>query len=354
MIDTSPARGAISDPISMFPAQENVLSYVKAQRLYRMAEMAAARRRGISLRNVMDEFEVDERTARRMMRQFEDLFPGVETWDDVERRRRWSLKDVPYIAHRTLSENELAAFELAIRRMAREGAVHEVQALERVRDRLIASQPQPFAHGGRKYAELLLMVNGDASRPGPAQDVPEVYFNTLYNAFRTPTRVEIQYQSARDPEPRWRRIEPYAVLMGLRYYLVGKDADADAGYRQYRFDRITAIKGTIEVFKRDVEFDLEQYSALAFGSFFSEKEYGPVRWLFAPRAAANARNFVFHPTQVMTEMEDGSLLVSFMASGWLEMAWYLVQWGDAVDVLDPPELRNMLERVRRNEVDIRP
>lgn len=330
------------------------MSYVKAQRLYRMAEMAAARRRGISLRSVMDEFEVDERTARRMMRQFEDLFPGVETWDDVERRRRWSLTEVPYVSHRALSENELAAFELAIRRMAREGAVHEVQALERVRDRLIASHPRPFAQGGRKYAELLLMVNGDASRPGPAQDVPEAYFNTLYNAFRTPTCVEILYQSARDSEPRWRRIEPYAVLMGIRYYLVGRDPDTDAGYRQYRLDRITAMNGSVEVFKRDPEFDVEQYSALAFGSFFSEKEYGPVRWRFAPSAATNARDFVFHPTQVMSELADGGLLVSFTASGWLEMAWYLIQWGDAVDVLEPSGLRDMLERVRRGDVDIRP
>ena len=330
------------------------MSYVKAQRLYRMAEMAAARRRGISLQNVMEEFEVDERTARRMLRQFEELFPGFETWDDADRRRRWSLTQVPYIEHRALNETELAAVELAIRRMASDGAVYEVKALERVRDRLIASRPPPFAQGGRKFAELLLMVNGYASRPGPAHDVPETYFSTLYTAFRRPTRVEILYQSARDPEPRWRRIEPYAVLMGRRYYLVGKDADADTGYRQYRFDRITAMNATVDVFKRDPEFDLERYSAQAFGSFFSAKEYGLVRWRFAPSAAANARDFVFHPEQVMTEAEDGSLLVSFTASGWLEMAWYLIQWGDAVEVLDPPELKEMLGKVRSGEIGIWP
>jgi len=63
---------------------------------------------------------------------------------------------------------------------------------------------------------------------------------------------------------------------------------------------------------------------------------------------------VFHPNQELTELDDGSLLVEFEASGWLEMAWHLVQWGNAVEVLDPPELREMLERVRRGEVAILP
>jgi len=53
-------------------------------------------------------------------------------------------------------------------------------------------------------------------------------------------------------------------------------------------------------------------------------------------------------------MPDGSLLVEFSASGWVEMAWHLVSWGKAVDALEPPELRVMLERVRRGDVDILP
>jgi predicted DNA-binding transcriptional regulator YafY len=119
-------------------------------------------------------------------------------------------------------------------------------------------------------------------------------------------------------------------------------------------DRIKGMNATVDVFKRDPEFDLERYSAQAFGSFFSEKEYGPVRWRFAPSAAVNARDFVFHPDQVMTEAEDGSLMVSFTASGWLEMAWYLIQWGDAVEVLEPLELKEMLDKVRSGGIEIWP
>lgn len=41
-------------------------------------------------------------------------------------------------------------------------------------------------------------------------------------------------------------------------------------------------------------------------------------------AATVAREFVFHPTQVLTDMPDGSLVVEFTASGCVEMAWHLI------------------------------
>lgn len=105
-------------------------------------------------------------------------------------------------------------------------------------------------------------------------------------------------------------------------------------------------------FVRDPDFCIDAHCALFLGSFFSEAEHGPIRWRFAPSAAPMARNFWFHPNQVMTEMQDGSLLVEFSVSGWVEMAWHLVSWGRAVEVLDPPELSVMLERVRRGDVEV--
>jgi len=132
-----------------------------------MAEMASARRQGISLRMVMEEFDIEERTARRMFGQLEELFPGVETWDDADRGRWWSLKDVPHIQHRVLMENELAALDLAIRRAVRDGAESEAKALETARDRLVASYSRPMVSGAKGYPEILLLANGFCISAGP-------------------------------------------------------------------------------------------------------------------------------------------------------------------------------------------
>lgn len=124
------------------------MSFVKAEKLYRMAEMANARRHGISLRLVMEEFHVEERTARRMLRKFEDLFGGVETWDDTDRRRWWSLHDVPYIQHRVLRENEPAVLDLGIRRAEQTVSPSRRPQQQESRSSTCCHQP-----------------NGDAARP---------------------------------------------------------------------------------------------------------------------------------------------------------------------------------------------
>ncbi len=49
----------------------------------------------------------------------------------------------------------------------------------------------------------------------------------------------------------------------------------------------------------------------------------------------------------MHDDPDGSLTVRFDASGHLEMAWHLYQWGDQVAVLAPEALKDMVAAHRR-------
>ena len=69
----------------------------------------------------------------------------------------------------------------------------------------------------------------------------------------------------------------------------------------------------------------------------------PSHGLAAPRPNG------FHPDQVTEDQPDGSLIVRFHASGWMEMCWHLYQWGDAVEVLEPEALREMVEGFRRSD-----
>ena len=81
----------------------------------------------------------------------------------------------------------------------------------------------------------------------------------------------------------------------------------------------------------------------------ARSQFGEVVWRFDPRAADYARGFEFHPDQVIEDQPDGSLIVRFHASGWMEMCWHLYQWGDAVEVLEPEALREMVEGYRRGD-----
>ncbi len=64
------------------------MSFSKAQDLVRLAQMAAARRGGISLEEICAEFDVSHRTAQRMTDALEATFGTVVTVDGEDRKRR--------------------------------------------------------------------------------------------------------------------------------------------------------------------------------------------------------------------------------------------------------------------------
>jgi predicted DNA-binding transcriptional regulator YafY len=112
--------------------------------------------------------------------------------------------------------------------------------------------------------------------------------------------------------------------------------------RHFRFDRIYSIRLENQSFVRKPTFNLEQHAAQSFGSFQSDAEYGEVVWRFLPAAKEVARSFVFHPEQEVAEEADGSLVMKFHTSGHLEMACHLYCWGDAVEVIAPVALRELV------------
>jgi predicted DNA-binding transcriptional regulator YafY len=319
------------------------MSLEKAKDLLRLAELAAARYAGVTLQDITEEFGVDHRTAQRMVRALEDTFQQVEIVTGEDRRRHWRLKDSRLLRLQGLRDSELVALDMGISRAERDGAAHEVRALRALRDRLLASMPRPHARRTEAEAESVLEAYGFALRPGPRIRVAPMVLEVIVEALKGPFRLSVTYHTPGATAPRARILEPYGLLLGARRYLVARGVEGDGVLRHFRLDRMTQAQLEPESFVRDPEFDLSAHAARAFGSFHSEAEQAETVWRFTPAAAGTAREFIFHPAQQVTEEPDGALTVRFTASGWLEMAWHLYQWGDQVEVLAPPALREMVE-----------
>lgn len=327
------------------------MSYSKAADLLRIADMAMASFEGICLQDITREFGCNHRTAQRMMRAFETVFRQVDIGEDADRRRRWHMprSDPRWLQAQGIRDSELAALDMAAKRAERDGAPDDAQRLRALRDRLLAAMPSSHARRTEADAEALLEAQGFASRPGPRVVTDMKLLGALTEALRAPWELKISYRGAQDDRPRERLLEPHGLLLGIRRYLVARPSNGDGRMRRFRLDRIENAAITTRSFARDPEFDLGDFAARAFGSFHSDAEYGPVEWRFTPEAAPTARQFIFHPRQEMTEEPDGALTVRFTASGHMEMAWHLYQWGDRVEVVSPESLRKMVSRSRRDD-----
>lgn len=78
------------------------MHYDKAKRLLELSIAMRLSRRGLSLKDIEDRFEVSRRTAERMRDAVWDLFPLEENKSFSENVKRWSIpkSNIDLFAHR--------------------------------------------------------------------------------------------------------------------------------------------------------------------------------------------------------------------------------------------------------------
>lgn len=327
------------------------MSFSKAQDLVRLARLAATRRTGIGLDEICEEFGISHRTAQRMTDALETVFLNIEAVDGPDRRRRWRVADPMLDRLQTRQETAIEALEIAGKAARSDGRLRHAVAMEDLRDSLPARLTPKDALRTEADVEAVLLAMGSVTRPGPRVNLAPAVLDAVIEGLRGPFCLRIQYGTEDAPE---RIIEPHGLLLGHRSYLVARQPTRGADLLNFRMDRILLAETLDESFNLTAGFSLEHYAALSFGVYQDPTQYDEVIWRFAPHAAVRAAEFCFHPKQTVEAQEDGGHIVRFHAAGWLEMAWHLYSWGDAVEVIAPAGLRTLVESHRRNDFDALP
>jgi predicted DNA-binding transcriptional regulator YafY len=316
------------------------MRYSRLADLVRLAMQMQGRADGLSLDDIGQTFEVSRRTAERMRDAIRDAFPQTEELVEPGGRKRWRLP--PGTAGRLADPtiNDIAALHRGAELARQSGDSATADHLDTLSDRLRARLP------GTKRARLepdiaaLLEADGVALRPGPRERISEETLNALRDAILAGVWIDIDHRArGTGLLSRNARLGPLAMLLGEgRQYLVA--------FSNYAQDvRLFALAGfervglTEDVFERPKDFDLATWMQRSFG-IWQEDVYDVV-WRFTPEAAADARHYLFHPTQIMADEPDGSLVVSFRAGGLREMCWHLFRWGEDVTILSPSPLKEV-------------
>lgn len=324
------------------------MSFAKAQELLKLA-MMATRRSGVSLEEIVEEFECVYRTAQRMTEALEAAFPQTQTSEGEDRKKRWHIPARHVAALLSPSPEELAALSSGISQLEQAGMLQEANLTRSLAQKVRALVPPEKGTRLSVDEEALLEALGHAARPGPKPAAIREVDTAIYEALKGPFLLRFPYRKRGQTKPVDRIVAPHGLLLGVRRYLVARDTakPATAPLQHYRVEEITEAEVLPESFEFDAGFDIRQHAERGFGSYENSAEHGDVVWRFSPEAAAHARRFVFHPTQVLEEEPDGSLLIRFRASGLLEMCWHLYSWGNRVEVLQPAKLREMVHPHRR-------
>ena len=331
------------------------MSYLKADQLMQLATLMSSRHRGVTLDQVKEEFDVSHRTAQRMMRAIEQQFPEVQTSNDEEGHKRWRIGEIIFKDLITVKAEELAALELGIKHLQRDGLKLESRELEILRDKIKALIPRAKLRIEADH-DAILEAQGFVARPGPRPKMDQDVYVALIEAIKSCRFVTFSYKSVSDKSMKQRYVAPYGFLSGIRRYLIAYDPKDKRGsvLKTYRVDVIENVKVSDEYFTRPKDFDLQAFADQAFGVFQRDGTQEDVVWRFIPEAAPHAAGYLFHPSQTEEYLPDGSLIIRFRATGLLEMAWHLYAWGDKVEVVEPKALRDMISKHKRSDFPAMP
>lgn len=168
-------------------------------------------------------------------------------------------------------------------------------------------------------------------------------FNKIVGAIKNCHRLKFDYiKNERVTTPN-RIIEPYGLMCKRQnWYLIGHDTVKDS-LRVFRVDQIEyATSLSKEIFKYPADFNLKEYMSHNWG-VMGDGDVSVVKLKVIGALAHRFRNMIYHHSQNIEEvLDDGSIIVSYKVRGLDEMMTWIVQWGEAMEVLEPAYLRGKL------------
>ncbi len=288
-------------------------------------------------------FEVSLRTVQRDLKRLSALFPL--TCDEPARPAGWSwtgaVEDLPAMSPHTaltlvLAERFLEPLlppaTLAYLRPHIERAEAVLGALER-----------PGL--GAWPARVRVLPRGQRLLPAP---VDPTVLEAVYGALLTGRRLEARYRPRGAPEPVDYQVNPLGlVFRHAVVYLVATLWDYD-DIVQLALHRFVAARRIEERSRTPPGFDLDAY--LASGAFGYPQHPGRrVRLvaLFEPEAAAHLHETPLAEDQRLDEHPGGRVRLRATLADTSELRWWLLGFGDQVEVVRPVGLRREMARIAR-------
>lgn len=145
----------------------------------------------------------------------------------------------------------------------------------------------------------------------------------------------------------WRKVNPLGFLVAHGGIYVVAWIHAHKERRLLNLSRVAKCKILDEQFEAPEENPLDAYQAGSF-NLWDDQGPGDVRIRFTARSAPAIRARRIHPKQQIEELEDGGLDLRLRIGGKMEIIWWLMQWGDQAELLEPNDWRRDVRSFLKN------
>lgn len=174
-------------------------------------------------------------------------------------------------------------------------------------------------------------------------------FAQLLEAILKKQLVNIRYCSPIEQKDIITDLHPYHLMYDdIRWYVFGKSS-LHKGICPFRLSHIKSLNILDKHFIQEKEFDVYEYLGRAW-SMIPEGRLYNVKLRFLPEVARSVAEVRWHSTQTVTFQDDGAIIMEFRVDGLNEITWWVLSYGDKVQVLAPTVLRQRVVQIARNTV----
>jgi predicted DNA-binding transcriptional regulator YafY len=172
----------------------------------------------------------------------------------------------------------------------------------------------------------------------------------LQKAIRQQRKCQLAYISFFERKQIVTALHPYHLHFAQRAWYVIGYSSLHREVRTFKLGRIKKLEPLDKRFAEDNKFRIEEYLGQAW-SIIPEGKIYKVKLRFAPLVAANVAEVLWHSRQKIAWHDDGSITYEVEVDGLTEIGWWVLGYGDQVEVLAPAALRKRVAEAARKMVE---
>jgi proteasome accessory factor B len=174
-------------------------------------------------------------------------------------------------------------------------------------------------------------------------------FARLQDSITKKRKVNLEYHSLFEGKVIRVDLCPYHLMYNHRAWYVLGFSGLHNSIRTFKLSRIRELKMLDECFTGGDTFDPYEYFGRAWSMIPEGKIYN-ITLRFLPKMAHNVTEVQWHDTQKVTRHSDGSATMEFRVDGLGEIIWWMLGYGDQVQVIAPKILQNKVLEVAKNMI----
>ena len=330
---------------------------MKSSRVSRVVQILTALQagRGYTTAELSQMFGVSRRTLFRDLKELQNIgirpqLSPLRPGSTAGEQRSYTLTQEQFLPPVNLNLQEALGLLLLVHKMRGQIQLPFKNATLLAAMKIESQLPPRIRH----YCEhALARISAKAGPQAPAPKLPGLdnIFSSLQSAIAQRRKVHISYDSLFDGGTIDCDLSPYHLLYNQRAWYVIGHSSVHKSIRTFKLNRIKDTSILEDQFIDDNSFDITDYVGRAW-SMIPEGRIFNVRLRFTPKVANNVAEVLWHATQKVARNDDGSATLDFCVDGLGEISWWILGYGDQVEVLAPAALRTKIADTARKMVEI--